>query len=88
MRRKEVICIKDGTRLGFVSDVEVDVKTAKLVAIIVYGKLKCFGLLGRYDDFIIAWDNIEIIGEDTILVSYNHHHKRKKRKVFANLLRS
>ncbi|MGN0474552.1 MAG: YlmC/YmxH family sporulation protein, partial [Acutalibacteraceae bacterium] len=53
MRNKDVVNIKDGTRLGFVSDVEVDTTTATLVAIVIYGRPKCFGLLGREDDCII-----------------------------------
>lgn len=84
MRNKEVINIKDGTRLGCVSDIEVDIKCAKLVAIIIYGRLKCFGLLGREDDIVIRWDEIEIIGEDTILVSHScKPHKRRKSKFLS-----
>ncbi len=80
MRNKDVINVKDGTRLGYVSDVEVDTANAKLVAIIIYGRLKLFGLLGREDDCIIDWCDIEVIGEDTILVNCTpkrHCHNRK-----------
>lgn len=70
MRHKEVINIKDGTRLGCVCDVEIDTSSARLVAIVIYGRLKCFGLFGRRDDIVIRWDQIEVIGEDTILVSF------------------
>lgn len=79
MRNKEVISMKDGCRIGCVNDVEVDMKCAKIIAIVVYGKPKLFGLLGREDDIIIKWENIEVIGDDTILVNINptHTHKRK-----------
>ena len=60
MRHKEVINAKDGMRLGFVDDVEVDTCTAKLVAIIIYGRLKLLGLFGRCDDIVICWDEIEL----------------------------
>ena len=38
MRNKDVINVKDGTRLGYVSDVEVDTANACLVAIVIYGR--------------------------------------------------
>lgn len=89
LRHKEVINIKDGTCLGCVNDVEIDTACAKLVAIVVYGKLKCFGLLGRQDDIVIRWEDIEVVGEDTILVCYNVHYPKKKRnRFFSNLFSS
>lgn len=68
MHDKEVINIADGTRLGFVDDVEVDTGTAQLVAIVIYGKSKLFGLLGREKDIVICWKDIAVIGEETVLV--------------------
>lgn len=80
MRHKEVINIKDGTRLGSVSDIEIDTTDSKVVAIVVYGRLRFFGLFGREDDIIIKWKDIEIIGDDTILVNYNAYLRTKKRQ--------
>lgn len=79
LRHKEVINSKDGTRLGFVDDVEVDTCNARIVAIVIFGRLKCLGLLGRCDDIVICWDNIELIGEDTILVNFKCDGKKKKK---------
>lgn len=84
LRNKEVISIKDGTKIGCVNDVEVDIKCAKLVSIIIFGKLKCFGLFGRQEDIIIRWESIEVIGDDTILVNYNIRCKSKRRFNFIN----
>ena len=78
MRQKEVINIKDGTRLGTVCDVEIDTTNAKVVAIVVYGRLRCFGLFGREDDIIIKWQDIQVIGDDTILVCYTTYCRTKK----------
>jgi len=81
MRAKQVICIKDGTILGFVCDVEVDTCNGKLVSIVIFGKLKCFGLLGREEDCVISWDCIEVIGKDTILVNCDPpRHQRRRCK--------
>ena len=55
LRDKEVINVKDGGRIGFVSDVEVDTKEARLTAVVVYGRLRLFGLFGREPDFVIPW---------------------------------
>lgn len=82
LRHKEVINQSDGMRLGFVDDVEVDTKNACLVSIIVYGRPKLFGLLGRCDDIVIPWSNIHLIGEDTILVTCNCQRREKKKRVF------
>ena len=65
---KEVICVKDGRRLGFVSDVEVEVPDGNVIAIIVPGPCKVFGVIGRSDDFVIPWSCICRIGPDTVLV--------------------
>ncbi len=83
LRNKEVINVQDGSRIGCVNDVEVDMKCAKVVAIVIYGKLKLFGILGREEDIVIRWENIEVVGEDTILVKYSPGvRKRKKLKIF------
>ncbi len=70
LRHKEVINRQSGCRLGYVDDVEIDTVTARLVSIIIYGRPKFFGLFGRCEDFIIRWENIELVGEDTIIVSH------------------
>jgi sporulation protein, YlmC/YmxH family len=82
MRHKEVINVKDGTRLGTVCDVEIDTTDAKLLSIVIYGRLRCFGLLGREDDIIIRWQDIQVIGDDTILVCYNNVCRVKRHHSF------
>ena len=69
MHNKEVINVCDGLRLGYVDDVEVDTFTAQLVAIVIHGRSKCMGLLGHEEDIVIPWRNIQVIGEETILVN-------------------
>ena len=71
MRHKEVINVKDGMRLGNVCDLEIDTTNARVTAIIIYGRLRWFGLLGREDDVVIRWQDIQVIGDDTILVNYS-----------------
>ncbi len=69
MRNREVINVTDGRRLGTVCDVEIDTCSGKLASIIIYGKPKLFGLLGREEDMVIPFEEIQVFGEETILVT-------------------
>ena len=68
LKCREVINICDGCRIGFVSDLELDCTGGNVVAIVVPGKAKFFGLFGREDDYVIPWQCIRRFGEDIILV--------------------
>ena len=71
LRRKEVINICDGCRLGYVEDVDVRVPEGQVVAIVVYGPCRffgLFGLFGRGEEFYIPWECIQRIGDDIILI--------------------
>ena len=65
---KEVICVNDGRRLGFITDVVVEVPDGQICAIIVPGPCRFFGLLGRRDDYVIPWCKIVRMGPDIVLV--------------------
>ena len=80
LRHKEVINSSTGCRVGFVDDIEVDTQTARVCSIIIFGRLRCCGLLGRCDDIVIPWQNISLIGEDTILVKNYSTAEKKRRK--------
>ena len=82
LRCKEVINICTGHRLGFVIDVIVDVVCGQIIAIVVPGPCKFFGLFGREDDIIIPWEFIKRIGDDLILISIEGDYKREKRRKF------
>ena len=68
LRYKEVINVNDGSCMGCVSDVEIDTCCAQVKALVIYGRQRFFGLLGREEDVVICWDQIQCIGEDTVLV--------------------
>ena len=65
---KEVICVSDGRRLGFVCDARVEIPEGKIAAIIVPGPCRLGGLMGHRDDYVIPWHCICRIGPDIILV--------------------
>ena len=76
LRSKEVISVKDGGRLGFVCDIEMDTETAAVTALVVYGRARLFGLLGQEEDTVIPWRDIEMIGGDIVLVKCPAPEKR------------
>ena len=67
---KEVICVSDGRRLGFVTDVQVELPGGNVCAIVVPCPGRFPGGFGRRDDFIIPWNCIRRIGPDILLGSY------------------
>ncbi len=70
LRCKEVINIHDGCRLGFPCDVEVEMPCGQILAIIVQGPCRFWGLFGKGIEYIIPWDCIKRIGADIILVEH------------------
>jgi len=68
LRCKEVINICDGCRLGYVSDVDIKVPEGQVIAVIVSGPYRFFGLFGRGEEYYIPWECIQRIGDDIILV--------------------
>ena len=82
LREKEVINICDGSRLGCPADFEFNVYQGVITALIVPRPSGFLGL-SRANDLIIPWENIECIGEDTILVkleSLNIRNPDKKKR--------
>ena len=69
MKNKQVVCIRDGCVLGYISDIELDTEKGTLTSIVIYGKLRFFGLFGREEDIVIPFDEIKVIGAETVLVS-------------------
>ena len=80
LRDKDVVNIKDGGKLGEVCDLEFDGESAQITAIVLFGKLKFFGLLGREPDIVIKWEEIQTIGKDTVLVDYLEKPEIRKKK--------
>ncbi|MBC8610176.1 Uncharacterized protein conserved in bacteria [uncultured Ruminococcus sp.] len=81
LKNKEIICTKDGLRVGYVDDVAFDMDTYEITHLIAYGRYRFFGLLGRGEDIRISCKQVQVIGEDIILVDdYEQSGKRKTAK--------
>ena len=68
LRYKEVISVADGSRFGYVGDMELDLDSGQVRALVVPGRRRLFGLLGREEDRYIPWSAVRRFGEDIILV--------------------
>lgn len=68
---KEVVNLCDGCRLGYVSDVVVDICNGRLVSIVVPSRNGVMSLLVKEEEYVISWEDIEKIGDDIILVRFN-----------------
>ena len=72
LKNKEVIHVGDGERLGFVSDMEIDTVTGRVLSISVPGTYRILGLIGNEPDRRIPWEHIKKIGDDLVIVENLH----------------
>lgn len=80
LRQKEVINLCDGRRLGFVADIEFCLERGCILALIVPGPCKLWGILGRDQEYVIPYGCIRNIGPDVILVEIKVEDCLKKDK--------
>ncbi|KNH22763.1 MAG: YlmC/YmxH family sporulation protein [Priestia megaterium] len=66
---KDVVNVADGKKLGNVGDIDIDLTTGKIQAVIIGGS-RVLGFFGKDDEIVIPWKNIVKIGSDVILVRY------------------
>ncbi len=80
LKHKEVISAVDGSRIGYVDDLIVDTKLACIVSFVIFGRSGFLGIFGKCEDYIIPWEKIELIGEDTIIISCRTPKPVKRRR--------
>ena len=77
LRNKQVVCVKSGEILGYISDIEINTQTGALESLIIFGRPKLLGLFGKYEDIYIPWRDIEVIGGETVLVKSEANYCKK-----------
>ena len=65
---KEVVQLEQGVCLGRADDLAFDPATARLQSLILLGRPRLFGLLGREENLAVPWQEMETIGTDAVLV--------------------
>ncbi len=68
LQYKELVDVSDGTRYGGICDLEIDTDTGLIKEIVVYGRPRALGLLGRNTDVRFPWSDVKKVGSDIILV--------------------
>mgnify|MGYP001428730185 CR=1 FL=1 len=68
LRQREVINIIDRKRLGFVTDLDIDLEKGIIKSIIIPANNKIFSIFSKAGDYVIPWEQIKTIGSDVILV--------------------
>lgn len=68
---KDVVNISDGKKLGNIGDIDINLTTGKIEAIVIARSPRVLGLFGKDEDIVLPWRNILKIGEDVILVRYS-----------------
>lgn len=67
---KDVVNVADGRKLGNVADIDINLNTGKIEAVVIQHAGRVLGFFGKDDDIVIPWRNIVKIGTDVILVRY------------------
>lgn len=70
LRTKEVINKKDGCRLGHVCDVEIDACSGQVINLIVCRGGRMFSPYACEHDLRVPWCDVDVIGDDIILVCF------------------
>lgn len=63
-----MVNVRDGARLGCICDLEMELCTGVVCAIVVPGPPRFWGLLKSSDELVIPFNKITKIGDDVILV--------------------
>ena len=68
LRKKEVVNLDDGRRLGKFVDVIFELQSGKIIGFTLPGANKLLGIFKTGDDIFVPYQSILKIGDDVILV--------------------
>ncbi len=71
LQMKDIVYIEDGTKIGNLTDIEINVDIGKIINLVVATKTKVFGMFGESREIVIPWEHVIKIGHDVILVKKN-----------------
>jgi YlmC/YmxH family sporulation protein len=67
LTKRDIVNIKDGSKLGAVTDMHFDLSTGRITALVV-GQSRKMGMFRAGKDVVIPWDHIIKFGVHTVLV--------------------
>lgn len=68
LQAKDVVNLADGRKLGAIGDLDIDVDSGLIRAMIIPPAGRFFGLLASGEEVVIAWAQIVKVGSDVVLV--------------------
>ena len=68
LKCNELINVETGEKIGFIDDIEFEPENGTVIAFIIYGRMRFWGIFGKEDDIILTCQDVRLIGKDTILV--------------------
>ena len=80
LRWREVIDTATGARLGYVNDSVIEAESGRVLALVVPGPARFFGLFGREDDYILPWQSVARLGADFFLIDGSREVRRGRRE--------
>ncbi len=72
LQSKDVINVVDGTKMGRIANMEIDITTGKIAAIIVQSNTRLVNFFTGGNNIVIPWNQIVKIGGDVIIVNYSN----------------
>lgn len=66
---KEIINVKNGKRMGFITDIDMDINEGKVISFSISGDSGRAFFSRVYEEEAISWNDILKIGCDTIIVN-------------------
>nr|WP_317333136.1 YlmC/YmxH family sporulation protein [uncultured Romboutsia sp.] len=66
---KEIINVKNGKRMGFITDIDMDINEGKVISFSISGDSGRVFFSRGYEEESIFWNDILKIGCDTIIVN-------------------
>lgn len=71
LQSKDVVNVVDGSKLGKVTDMDIESATGKIVSITVQPNTRIMNFFSQNNTVVIPWNQIIKIGGEVVIVNYN-----------------
>lgn len=71
---KDIVNDHDGSKIGKIIDLEIDVATGKILNVYIQGGSKIYQLFSR-NSILVPWNKIIKIGSDVVIVDEGYKNK-------------
>ena len=72
LQAKDIVNMNDGKKMGNLHDLEIDMKTGKILGLVIAAGGRWPSLFQREDEITVPWNRIEKIGTDIIFVDHRN----------------